>query len=104
MRLRCFYIQLNVKPNKSKDVKELNINVTISTIKYQSVIHSLTITDTISHIKLSLVDDNKIHKYYILKLISIFIKNKNILPSFSFLKHEVKINKFLFFLWLHCYF
>ncbi|KGL64114.1 hypothetical protein [Polaribacter sp. Hel1_85] len=56
------FIQLNVNPNKSTGVKELNFDVTISGGDYTTTTYPVTLTDTVSHIKLPLVDDSKIYK------------------------------------------
>ena len=54
------FIQLNVNPNKSTGVKELNFDVTISGGDYRTETFPVTLKDTVSHVRLSLVDENKI--------------------------------------------
>ena len=56
------FIQLNVNPNKSTGVKELNFDITISGGDYVTTTYPVTLTDTVSHIKLPLVDVSKIEK------------------------------------------
>ena len=56
------FIQLNVNPNKSTGVKELNFDVTISGGNYRTETFPVTLKDTVSHVRLSLVDESKIYK------------------------------------------
>lgn len=56
------FIQLNVNPNKSTGVKELNFDVTISGGDYRTETFPVKLTDTISHVRLSLVNESKIYK------------------------------------------
>ncbi|MEO9572298.1 MAG: hypothetical protein ABJH82_01425 [Polaribacter sp.] len=54
------FIQLNVNPNKSTGVKELNFDVTISGGDYITTTYPVTIKDTTSFITLQLANQNKI--------------------------------------------
>ncbi|MFT5213955.1 MAG: hypothetical protein ACI9WV_001679 [Patiriisocius sp.] len=56
------FIQLNVNPNKSVGVKELNFDVTISGGDYRTETFPVTLKDTTSHVRLSLVNESKIYK------------------------------------------
>ncbi len=56
------FIQLNANPNKSTGVKELNFDVTISGGDYRTETFPVKLTDTVSHIRLSLVNESKIYK------------------------------------------
>ena len=56
------FIQLNVNPNKSVGVKELNFDVTISGGDYRTETFPVTLKDTVSHVRLSLIDESKIYK------------------------------------------
>jgi hypothetical protein len=56
------FIQLNVNPNKSTGVKELNFDVTISGGNYRTETFPVKLIDTTSHVRLSLVDESKIYK------------------------------------------
>jgi len=56
------FIQLNANPNKSTGVKELNFDVTISGGDYRTETFPVKLTDTVSHIRLSLVNESKIYQ------------------------------------------
>ena len=56
------FIQLNVNPNKSTGVKELNFDVTISGGDYRTETFPVKLTDTVSHVRLSLINESKIYK------------------------------------------
>jgi len=56
------FIQLNVNPNKSTGVKELNFDVIISGGDYRTESFPVKLTDTTSHVRLSLVNKSKIYK------------------------------------------
>lgn len=53
------FIQLNVNPNKSTGVKELNFNITVSGGNYRTETFPVTLTDTISLIQLKLLDKDR---------------------------------------------
>jgi len=56
------FIQLNANPNKSTGVKELNFDVTISGGDYRTETFPVKLTDTTSHVRLSLVNESNIYQ------------------------------------------
>ena len=56
------FIQLNVNPNKSAGVKELNFDVTISGGDYRTETFPVKLIDTVSHVRLSLFNESKIYQ------------------------------------------